>query len=501
MHINESAPRFLRRLRRALQSTENIRTVLASKIKLWDLAHEETSTSPFLHGFTPPLYVFGLEDSEARTLILQSQLPEGSRPELEETVIETIRHHCNNHPYLLQLLCERYQELSDLDRAIEEIATDQMVRHFFAVDFEMLMENERNIVRVIGEEGEATLDFIATSLEVEASSLSGDLTRLEHLGFIQRQESGSYSLVNFFFKRWFRELPSVQRAHRSEAGVLHPTVEEPANGQSLRTIDDRFELLERIGAGAAGEVYRAHDTLLNSEIALKLLKREYCEEEAASVRLRREVLLSRDLSHPNILKIYHLGDDDGQKYVTMQFVNGPDLARVISREAPFMPERAVRMMTKLASALAVAHAGNVIHRDIKPSNIIIDEHGEPHITDFGLARLLDGPEITRTGSFVGTPVYASPEQVKGEKLDERSDLYSLGIVAFELLTGRRPFEGDYLKEVAEKQLDEAPPVPCELRRGISRELSDLVLRCLEKDPLRRFQSAEELREALSGVTS
>ena len=147
--INENEPRFLRRLRRALQSAENIRTVLASKIKLWELANEDTTTSPFLHGFTPPHYVFGIDDDAARALIRQSNLPEASRPEVDERTMETIRERCNNHPYLLQIVCERYMELGDLDKAIEEIAADQMVRHFFAVDFEMLSETERNIIRIV----------------------------------------------------------------------------------------------------------------------------------------------------------------------------------------------------------------------------------------------------------------------------------------------------------------------------------------------------------------
>ncbi len=484
--INARSPGFLRRLRRALQSAENIRTVFASKIKLWDLANEETSTSPFLHGFTPPLYVNSLTDDESRSLIRQSKLPEDSRPRLVEETIEAIRTRCNNHPYLLQLLGERFLSFENLERAIEELATDEMVRHFFAVDFAMLTETERNLIRIIASE---------EKLVREASSLNGDLSRLEHLGFIRRAPDGAYSLANFFFERWFRELPSVERDRRADPRDLERTTQEPSRAGSgevepLGRIDDRYDLLLRLGSGASGEVFKAQDTLLGTVIAVKLLKPEYCANKEAAVRLNREVILSRDLTHPNILKIYHLGDDHGQKYVTMQYVDGPNLAEVISRDAPFAIERAVAISRKLAAALSVAHNGKVLHRDIKPANILMDGADEPHIADFGLARLLDGPDVTRDGTFLGTPVYASPEQIRGGILDERSDLYALGVMTFEMVTGRRPFNGD--------ARDRAPE-PRSLRQDVPNALSALILRCLAADPEDRFRNARELAEALDAL--
>lgn len=505
--IHERAPAFLRRLRRAMQSAENIRTVLASKIKLWELANEETSTSPFLHGFTPPLYVRGLAEEDARALVRQSQLPEDSRPSLDEATVERIRAQCNHHPYLLQLLCERFTEVGDLDAAIEEIATDQMVRHFFAVDFEMLSEGERDIIRFVDGEPSATTESIRSKVGTTSRSLDSDLSRLEHLGFVRKTEAGVWSLANSFFKRWFSELPSVERAHkkrRTDVG-LEPTVQDGVSthgGEPLGCVEDRYDLLERLGRGATGEVFKAHDRLLGSVIALKLLKPEYCSDREAVVRLGREVLLSRDLSHPNVLKIYHLGDDSGQRYVTMQYADGPNLADVISRQAPLSPARAIRLTRKLAEALSVAHRANVLHRDIKPSNILLERRGgdeEPLLADFGLARLLTGPEVTRAGTFLGTPVYASPEQIRGEDLDGRSDLYSLGVVAFEMVTGRRPFQGQDATEVARLQVEAHPPRPDELRRDVSYALSDLILRCLAKDPNERFESAAELSEALRAL--
>ncbi len=504
VHVKEKAPRFLPRLRRALQSAENIRTVLASKIKLWDLASEQTSTSPFLHGFTPPLFVHGLTDDEARSLVRQSQLPEDSRPDFDEKTIEVIRTHCNNHPYLLQLLCERYVERMELEQAIEEIATDQMVRHFFAVDFEMLTESERNIIRIIGEEKEATTHVIQGTLGLSSAALSGDLSRLKNLGFIRRAAEGDYTLANFFFKRWFRELPRTERGGPADPGVLEPTIQDAdlviGNGEeSFGRIDERYELLGLLGRGATGKVYKAHDTLLNTVIAVKLFKAEYCAEEEAVARLRREVLLSRNLTHPNILKIYDLGGDNDQRYVTMQYVKGPDLAEVISKEGPLAIGKAVAIATKLAAALEAAHQSKVLHRDIKPSNILIDEAGEPRIADFGVARLLDGPEITKSGVFLGTPVYASPEQITGARVDGRTDLYSLGVVTFEMVVGRRPFVADNAEKMCRMHIEASPPPPRDLRPEVSEELSAILLRCLAKDPNQRFQNAAELRDALDAL--
>jgi tRNA A-37 threonylcarbamoyl transferase component Bud32 len=500
VHINKEAPRFLRRLRRALQSAENIRTVLASKIKLWELSEEKTSTSPFLHGFTPPLFVRGLSAEDSRALIRQSKLPDGSKPDYDDAAVEIIRSRCNHHPYLLQILCERYLELNDLEKAVEEIATDQMVRHFFAVDFEMLTSNERNVIRAIGSGSGATSQAIRDELALDSSALNADLARLEHLGFIRRSVEGGYSLANFFFERWFHELPSVERAHQANGeATLQEGADSSGGREILRRLDERYELLRVLGKGAAGEVYQARDTLLRTVIAVKLLKREYSADPDAMVRLSREVTLSRDLSHPNILKVYHLGDDRGQKYVTMQYVAGANLATILSRESPLAIARALTIGAKLAAALEAAHEASVIHRDIKPSNILLDGADEPRIADFGLARLMQGPELTRDGVFLGTPLYASPEQIRGEPLDARSDVYSLGIVFFEMLTGRRPFHAEYSNEVAQKQVEEAPPVPHEIRSEISRELSDLVLRCLAKDPGERVQSAGELRVRLGAL--
>lgn len=501
VHIHEKDPRFLRRLRRVLQSPESIRTVFASTIRLWSLASEAATTSPFLNGFTPPLLMRGLADAEARSLVRQSQLPLGSRPKVDEPTTEAIRARCNNHPYLLQLLSERYLELGALDKAIEGVTADQMVSFFFGADLAMLTETERRILRIIDEQDAATSQTIRDKLALESASLQGGLQRLEHLGYIRRSAAGEYSLVNYFFKQWFAGLPKERRGDNPAGGettIRSPRPGETGGGTPQR-IDDRYDLLARLGRGASGDVYKAHDTLLRTMVALKILKREYSLDEEALERLRREVVLARDLSHPNILKIYHLGDDRGQKYITMQYVVGSDLARVIAAEAPLPVDRAVLIASKLAAALAALHRTDVLHRDIKPSNVLIDEAGEPRITDFGLARLKWAPGVTGSGIFVGTPSYASPEQALGESLDERSDLYALGIVIFEMVTRRLPFVAESLREILSLRLHTEPPAPRDLAPAIPVALSELILRCLARDRTKRFQSAGELHDALRAL--
>ncbi len=506
--LNEKAPALLRKLRRAMQSREGIRSVLASSIRLWALAEQRDDTSPFLHGFTPPLYIRTLAGDEARSLIRQSQLPAASRPAFDDASVERIRKRCDNHPYLIQLVCKRCLELGDLEEACEEVATDRMVSYFFSIDFEMLSEVEREVIHVISRQTAATSKSIQKDLDQapgshSGGSLSGGLHRLEHLGFVRRDAERRFVLANYFFRRWLEEIPDPRESRgapdarrAAEVGDADATLEQDVQ---LGVLDGRYELQQQLGIGATGVVYKAYDKLLSVQIAIKVLKGEYSGSEEALERFRQEIILSRDIGHPNILRIYHLGQHQGKRYLTMQLVEGPTLARLIAAESPLAEDRVLALAAKLTRALEAAHARKVLHRDVKPQNILIGDGDQPFITDFGLARLIGQPGITRGGLFLGTPYYTSPEQADLKPLDERSDLYSLGLVLFEMAAGRRPFEAESTQEILEMHRHSPPPDPRAARPDLTPALSGIILRCLEKDPANRFQSAGALRRALEAI--
>ena len=497
--LNRKDPSLLRKLRRAMQSREGIRSVLASTIRLWELAGQESDTSPFLHGFAPPLYIARLTDDEARALVRQSKLPDDSRPRLLDADIETIRSRCDNHPYLMQLVAKRTLEMGDVNEALETVAGDRMVSFFFAVDFEMLSPGERLILRSIAETTAANSNSIQGHLGFSQEQMNAALHRLENLGYVRRNPERRYELANWFFRSWFRDQGAL--APLPPSSTIAPedrTTEETvlSDGFAPSLFDGRYRLLEELGRGATGRVYKANDEVGRETIAIKILKPEYSSDPTAMERVRGELVLARDLNHPNILKMYHLGDAQGQKYLTMRWLAGPTLAQVIARESPMAASRVIALATPIASALEAAHAKKVLHRDIKPQNIILDENGIPCVTDFGLARLLDSPSNTASGVFVGTPNYASPEQAKIQSLDERSDLYSLGVILFEMATGRRLFSAEHAGQVLEMHRSAPVPDPRSIRPDLPKSLSKIILRCLEKDPNRRFTSAAELVAAL-----
>ena len=205
--LNRDEPSLLRKLRHTMQSREDIRTVLASTIRLWALADQKGDTSPFLHGFTPPVYIERMNDDEARSLIRQSHLSPDRRPRITDDVVEAIRAHCDNHPYLVQLVCKRYLECDSLEEAIEQVATDRMVSYFFAVDFDMLNDEESRIVRFIARQAGSAIDAIGDRVGVDVNALGGALRRLENLGFVRQDADHRFELANAFFRRWLEQAP------------------------------------------------------------------------------------------------------------------------------------------------------------------------------------------------------------------------------------------------------------------------------------------------------
>src|SRR5438132_2075700 len=251
-----------------------------------------------------------------------------------------------------------------------------------------------------------------------------------------------------------------------------------------------YELLEQIGRGGQGVVFRAHQKSLNRTVALKVINLGRWASEAHVKRFRREAEAAARLEHPCIVPIYEVGERDGSCYFSMKFVEGGQLDEVIRRE-PMPPRRAAELIAKVARTVHYAHEHGILHRDIKPGNILLDAKGEPHLTDFGLARLVESEStVTRTMEVLGTPSYMAPEQAEGENaaVSSTTDVYGLGAVLYQLLTGQPPFAGGATYETIRLLLDTEPRQPRLLNPKIDRDLSTICLKCLEKDPRRRYSS-------------
>ena len=260
----------------------------------------------------------------------------------------------------------------------------------------------------------------------------------------------------------------------------------------------RYLVRELLGKGGMGDVYRVHDTVAGRDLALKLLRREVAANATSLERFRREIAVLTRLRHPAILSILDHGVEGSDLFFVCEIVRGQDLRMELRKRGPFPVKDACALVAVVADALAAAHAEGVVHRDVKPANIMVADDGSIHLVDFGLARPegLDVERVTQTGQFVGTPAYMSPEQFDARTVDSRSDVYSLGIVLFEMLTGHAPFSASSVMSMAMKHLKEAPPAPSVSRPDLPPWVDRVVLKCLEKEPSRRFQGASALAEEL-----
>ena len=280
-------------------------------------------------------------------------------------------------------------------------------------------------------------------------------------------------------------------AEADEPGTL--TLQTPLEQLRIGSVfADRYQIIEELGIGGMGIVYKVYDKEINEKLALKLLHPAISAEEKMIQRFRNEMKTARKISHRNICRMYDLGDKEGTRFITMEYVAGEDLKSSIRRMGPLSAGKAISIAKQICEGLAEAHGLGVVHRDLKSRNIMIDKEGNVRIMDFGIARVLEAEDLTDPGVAVGTPKYMSPEQVEGKKADGRSDIYSLGIILYEMVTGRVPFEGDTALSIALKQKTDTPQAPKERNPLIPESLNRAILKCLEKDREIRYQRAEEL---------
>jgi serine/threonine-protein kinase len=299
--------------------------------------------------------------------------------------------------------------------------------------------------------------------------------------------------------RMAARLTGVRGLGPSETSTLTPAGFETLSGIAPGALmGQRFEILAVLGAGGMGVVYKARDRELDDLVALKMLKRELLADRTHLERLKAEIKLARRITHPNVLRTHDFGDIDGIPFISMEYVRGVTLRYLLDQTHRLPYSAGLRLAKQLCAGLGAAHAVGVMHRDIKPENLILEPTGNAKLMDFGIARPIRRMEAgqTEAGFILGTPLYMSPEQLRGEEADARADIYSTGVVLFEIFTGELPFKGASAMQIMLKHLEEPPPAPHTVWPEVPPKLESVILRCLEKDPAARYRSVEELLKDL-----
>ena len=260
-------------------------------------------------------------------------------------------------------------------------------------------------------------------------------------------------------------------------------------------LNDRYRITGLLGRGGMGEVYKAEDLKLNQTVALKFLPEHFAEDTAARERFFGEVRTARQVSHPNVCRVFDIGEVDGAHFLSMEFIDGDDLSSLLRRIGRLPPDKALEIARQLCAGLHAVHQAGILHRDFKPANVMIDGRGKARLTDFGIAGL---ESELKEGAVAGTPAYMSPEQITGKELTTKSDIYSLGLVLYEIFTGKQAFAGDTVNELLRKHKTATPTTPSEVIKDIDPLVEKVILRCLEKDPQKRPASALQVALALPG---
>lgn len=283
------------------------------------------------------------------------------------------------------------------------------------------------------------------------------------------------------------------------SGEISPTktLEIPTHELAVgSTFAGRYQIIEELGRGGMGRVYKVLDKDIDEKVALKLLNPEVAADEKIIKRFQNELKFARKITHKNVCKMYHLAKKEETPYITMEYVPGEDLKSLIKSKEKLAGEEAISIAKQVCEGLVEAHELGIVHRDLKPQNIMIDEKGRAKIMDFGISRSLETKGVTEAGVIIGTPEYMSPEQVEGKEVGKRSDIYSVGVILYEMVTGRIPFEGDTALSIALKHKSEMPQEPRQINAQIPENLSRVILKCMEKDKEKRYEGADELLSEL-----
>lgn len=264
---------------------------------------------------------------------------------------------------------------------------------------------------------------------------------------------------------------------------------------------DRYEIIEELGSGGMGKVLKVFDSKVKEVVALKLLKPEIAAHEEIIERFSKELKFARKIVHKNVGRMYDINEENGIHYILMEYVPGEDLKSFIIRSRQLAIATAISIAMQILEGLKEAHRLGVVHRDLKPQNIMIDKEGNARIMDFGIARSLEDQGASEAGMIIGTPEYMSPEQAEGKEADQRSDIYSLGLILYEMVTGKVPFQGETALDIIKKHKTQEPPNPTELNPQVPLDLARMILKCLEKDREKRYQTAEEVLAELNDLVT